>query len=128
MRIDLFKNGLIDDLVVQSKAVRITRSGEARCRIQIRGEADLEIEVWTTRKSSLQLQQNEPPPQWIDRVAMSGEGIVEVVATECLVHLEQMDRRSYWLGLSREHDQWGLNFLSPAYAKARMVQPSKAPG
>lgn len=121
MRIDLLKNGLIDDLFVEASVVRVTRSGDARFTIDLQGEADLQIEVWTTKKSSLLAEEREPPPEWIGPVAKC-DGLVEKLeATSCLLHLEQMDRRSYFLGLSREGDSWGLTFSSPAYVKARVL-------
>jgi hypothetical protein len=121
MRIELLRNGLVDDLVVEATMVRLVRSGDARCRIEVQGQTDLEIEVWTTRKSRLLVRENESPPKWITPVARTGEDLDQVEATHCLVHLEQMDRCSYFLGLSREDDAWGLSLSSPAYTKARVV-------
>lgn len=121
MRIELMKNGLIDDLSVVASAVRLTRSGDATYRLDIQGEVELQIDVWTTRKSHLLLRQNEQPPEWVSRVPESGEVVDGVEAINCLVHLECMDRRSYFLGLSRDRDSWGTILYSPAYAKARVI-------
>ena len=128
MRIDLLRSGLIDDLVIDARVVRLTRSGDAKYRIEIEGEADLQIEVWTTRKSRLLAEEHEPPPDWVGPVVRSDERLDQLEATNCLVHLEQMDRRSYFLGLSRELDSWGLSFSSPAYAKARVVSDGPIAG
>ena len=128
MRIDLSKSGLIGDLVVDARVVRLTRSGDAKYRIEIEGEAELQIEVWTTKKSRLLAEEHEPPPEWVGPVTRSGECLDQLEATNCLVHLEQMHRRLYFLGLSRELDSWGLSFSSPAYAKARVVAESPIAG
>ena len=128
MRIDLLKSGLIDDLVVDARVVRLTRSGDAKYRLEIEGEAGLQIEVWTTKKSRLLVEEHEPPPEWVIPVMRSGESLDQLEATNCVVHLEQMDRRSYFLGLSRELHSWGMSFSSPAYAKARVVSASPSAG
>jgi hypothetical protein len=76
----------------------------------------------------LRAEEHEPPPEWVGPVVRSYECLDQLVATNCLVHLEQMDRRSYSLQLSRERDSWGLSFSSPAYAKARVVSDGPIAG
>lgn len=55
MRIDLFPNGLIDDLVVEDCALRIERTGDARYMLHITGASTLTIAVWDTRRVPLAL-------------------------------------------------------------------------
>ncbi len=112
---------MIGDLVVDAVSLEITRTGEARYRIDVAGEVRLAIELWTARKARLEVACPDSPPAWI-RLTVTPDGELDVLrATDCQLHLEQMDRRTYCLGLSSGGDFWGFFLSSPAYAKARIV-------
>lgn len=120
MRIDLFPNGLIDDLVVEDCALRIERTGDAKYTLHITGVSTLTIAVWGTRRVPLTLDSIDLM-DWIrmDPSAPVGGCVLETAA--CHLHLESMTRRHYWLGLYRDGNLSHINFFSPGYVKARLV-------
>jgi len=128
MRVEYFGGGVVDDLVVEAASEQIRRTGDARYRIDVTGEASLAIELWSTRRSHLRVAPFESPPEWVLVALGPGEELEKLDATDCQLHLESMSRRSYWLGLSRGSDYWSLTFLSPAFAKARIAPANRAAG
>jgi len=121
VRLDVSKSGIVDDFFVESTSMHLHRSGKARYTIKITGADAIELEVWTTQKARFLLTPRDPPPD-CDLVARDAGGEIESIQAEgCAVHLEQMDRRAYVLGLDRDGHSWGLIISSPAYAKARVV-------
>lgn len=120
MRIDLFPNGLIDDLVVEDCSLRIERTGDSRYTLHITGASTLTIAVWSTRRVPLALDPIDLM-DWIrmDPSAPVGGCVVETDA--CNLHLESMTRRHYWLGLCRDDSLSHIHFISPGYVKARIL-------
>lgn len=120
MRIDLFPNGLIDDLVVEDCALRIERTGDARYTLHVTGASTLTIAVWGTRHVPLTLDPIDLM-DWIRMDASAPVGGCVVETGACNLHLESMTRRHYWLGLYRDDNLSHIHFTSPGYVKARLL-------
>jgi hypothetical protein len=120
MRIDLFPNGLIDDLVVEDCSLRIERTGDAKYTLRITGASALTIDVWGSRRFPLTLDPIELM-DWIRMEASAPVGGCVVETDVCNLHLESMTRRHYWLGLSRDDNLSHIHFTSPGYVKARLL-------
>lgn len=120
MRIDLFPNGLIDDLVVEDCSLRIERTGDARYTLRITGASALTIDVWGSRRVPLTLDPIDLM-DWIRMDPSAPVGSLVVETDVCHLHLESMTRRHYWLGLSRDDNLSHIHFTSPGYVKARLL-------
>lgn len=124
VRIDLLPNGIVDDLAVDLADVTIERTGEARFMMRISGAGDVELEIWTTRKQRVRVSpwEDAPKPEWVLLETATTDELESLRATRCGVHFEQMDRASYFLGLEREPDRWGLFLRAHGYLSARVVR------
>jgi hypothetical protein len=120
MRIDLFPNGLIDDLVVEECSLRIERTGDARYTLHITGAKTLAITLWGPRHVPLMLDPIDLM-DWIRMDPSAPVGNLVVETDVCHLQLESMTRRDYWLGLSRDDNLSHIHFTSPGYVKARLL-------
>lgn len=123
VRVALRPNGTIDEVWADAVEVRFTRTGDSRYVVRVRGTEDAEILLWTTRKQQIRLCPLDPaPPAWIVlELADAGE-LRGLSATACALHVEQMDRASYFVGLSRDDAHFGLHLVTHGYLKARFVR------
>jgi len=122
-----FQNGqLVDDFAASPCDVLVRLVGDARYEILAECEfgRTVSVALWTTRKGKI-----------ITRVSRAGEvapwgnteqdvdgTLHQLVATECSLHLEHMDRGHYWLGLDHEDGSaMHVNFSTPGYLKTKVL-------
>lgn len=121
LRIDIHPSGLVVEAFADCHAVRCRRTGVARYRLSARGRDPerLELELWTSQRGSIDLEVRDVEP-WVV-LEPAGEGGGGFSATDCSLHLEQLDRAHYWLGLSRDDALVHVEFRPAGYLEARRV-------
>jgi hypothetical protein len=121
VRVQLFPGGLVDDLAGHADAINIERIGDARYSMSLTASSCISIEIWTTRKDRILATALDRLPEWV-ALAVGSEGeLVSMSATDCNIHLEHLDRPTYFLGLSRDDEHWALQLGSRGYIKVRPV-------
>ena len=85
MVLTLFADGLVGDLHVDARTVALRRTGLSRYVLDAHeGEESISVEIWTTRRATLEIDGHEPP-HWV-RMAMDDGQIASVEAESCAVH------------------------------------------
>jgi hypothetical protein len=123
-RLDLTPTGFVDDLFIERATLEITRTGDARYSfVATATEGATSIEIWTTKDAQISVRTDDAQCEqgWIS-IETEGEVLRSLRATDCSVHLEQLDRRHYFLGLYRGADEVRLQLHAPGYIKVRTVQ------
>ena len=122
-RTDLTASGFVDDLFLEQATLEINRSGVARYSFTATTtDGAISLEIWTTAKAriSVRIDDDIGAHSWF--VLRTDQEILEsLTAKECAVHLEQLDRGHYFLGLYRGPDEIRLHLGAPRYIKARPV-------
>src|SRR5689334_131034 len=115
MRLDLFTNGMVDDLVIESVTLQLRRTGDARYLLEATGKSSVLLTLWTTRKDRVLVDPWPDRPAWaVLETGPAGE-LVFLRASDCDVHFENLDRSYYFLGLTRGPIAWGLNLRAHGY-------------
>lgn len=128
MRLELFPNGLVDDMAGDANAVVLRRTGDARYSLTVAAGPKIEVELWTARKNRMRALFWDDRPAWVSLAADADEELESLSAEQCAVHLENLDRASYFLGLARGADHWGLTLRARGYIKARIVPGGEMAG
>jgi hypothetical protein len=122
-RTELTASGFVDDMFLEHATLEITRTGVARYSfIATTTDGAISLEIWTTVKAriSVRIDDDIGVHSWF--VLRTEREILEsLTAKDCAVHLEQLDRGHYFLGLCRGPDEIRLHLDAPGYIKARPV-------
>ena len=117
--------GLVDDLLVEPTSFTISQTSEAQYefRFELTESSVLLVRLWTTKKGKIEAllgteALNAPAPGI--RCIASPEGrLISLEALNCGVHLEQMDRGHYWLGMfAPDSDLIHVNFHAHGYIES----------
>lgn len=123
MIVELFGAGLIGDLRVDCRALRISRTGMARYHLDLLHNAGLSrVEAWTTAKASIAVEPVEGEwPAWL-QATWQGPVLEELELGDCFVHLEHLDRPLYHLGIQQGGRGFALHLKAPGYLKTRFIE------
>jgi len=123
-RLDTFADGaLIADLVVGPGTLSITLVGTSCYEISMLCETgrQLTLAIWTTQKGKINPQLRDGRMWAVARLGADGN-LDTLSVSDCLMHLEHMDRGCYWVGLSHASgDTMSIGFLTPGYLKTRVL-------
>lgn len=126
-RLYLCPAGVVDEVVVECAEIELQRSGAARYLLSIRGgqgEA-VDLVLWTSQRGCIEVRVRDQK-DWVT-VTFGADGTLEMlIAKMCLVHLEQMDRRCYWIGLSRGDSYTHIDFWTRGYIKTKIIHSTVA--
>jgi hypothetical protein len=126
-RTDLSPTGFVDDLVLEGATLEIRRTGAARYAFEAStADGAVALEIWTTAKETIRVRFDEgvADKDWCT-IQTDGDVLESVSATDCTIHLEQLDQSHYYLGLFRAPDEIRLRVYAGGYVKVRPVQPAK---
>ena len=126
-RVALLRSGLIDEVVLECRHVEVRRTGDARYRFTLQGGQDelVEFDLWTSRVGVIEFLPRESR-QWVAHSKDTENITTSLTATDCLFHLEQMDRGVYWLGLSRAQEHVSIDIRTNGYLKTSLVSTTVA--
>ena len=123
-RLDTFADGsLVSDLVIGPGSLSIRLVGAARYEIVMAcgTRRQLTLTIWTTQKGKISTQLRDGGSWAVAR--LGADGSLDVMsASDCLMHLEHMDRGCYWMGLSHSGgDTMSIGFSTPGYLKTKIL-------
>ncbi len=119
----LTPSGHVDEVILASASFSMLRTGISRYRLNASSSAlkNIALELWTSKKGQIKaFIENEE--DWMS-VSWKTDGILERLHVDkCSIHLEQMDRGFYWIGLSREDDTVNIQLTTKGYIKSKIVE------
>ena len=124
VRVNVLPSGLLDELVVSDCDFEIRRTGQAKYRLTARPDpADpYVVDLWTSKLGTIKTVVRDIEA-WVT-VYMDADGSLRILrAADCGLHLEQMTRGNYWMGLDRADSHVHVNMSTSGYLKARIVNP-----
>jgi hypothetical protein len=122
-RTHLTPAGFVDDLFVERATLEIRSSGSARYSfVATMSDEMVSVDIWTTEKARISVRIDDGGDRdWIT-IRTDGEVLESLTAVNCAVHLEQLDRGHYFLGLYRGADEVRLHLRAPGHIKVRPVE------
>ncbi len=115
---------LVDELYAERVDLELVRWGQARYRLDARGETDVSLELWTSKVGQIAIDARRAFPAWV-RATYDEAGTLEKLSCQTVdVHLEHLDRGAYFLGVSHRSDHGGLALSTRGDLKARLRSDS----
>ena len=126
MRVQEFKNGDIDELLLEDCEISLQRVGIAIYELSFSSVDESQIiQIWTTQKGCLGVLTSNELPSWLS-ASFKDKQIEQMKSSMCSVHLENCNKGLYILSLSSGDESILVEFSSQGYLKARFKGKSEA--